>query len=103
MLRYLIALLCLFLLGWLVLQFTGFVIVHDKTGLATSARVVNSEWRQDLTALPFGYFVAIPDMEGGIEVRCADGSIARGGYVTRHWQEEVTVVGSGTCAELIQG
>ncbi|HSF11420.1 MAG TPA: hypothetical protein VLA50_00465 [Erythrobacter sp.] len=103
MLRYLIALLCLCLFGWLILEFTGYVIVHDETGLATSVRVVNSEWRQDLTDLPFGYFVAIPDLEGGVEVRCADGSIVRGGYVTRHWQERVTIVGNGTCAELVQG
>lgn len=102
MLRYLIALLCLCLFGRLILEFTGYVIVHDETGLATSVRVVSGDWYQKLTDLPLGYFVAIPDMEGGVEVICSDGSIVSGGYVTSHWQETLTVIGSGTCEDLVQ-
>lgn len=103
MVRYLIALFCLCLLGSLTLEFTGYVIVHDKTGLATSARVTNGERHQNLTDLPLGFFVVIPDLEGEIEVLCSDGSKVSGGYVTRHWKETVTVVGSGTCEKLVEG
>ncbi|WP_156309691.1 hypothetical protein [Novosphingobium sp. AAP93] len=101
MVRYLIALFCLCLLGWLTLEFTGYIVVHDKTGLATSARVTNGELHQNLADLPLGYFVGIPDLEGGIEVLCSDGSEVSGGYVTRHLKETVTVVGRGTCEKLV--
>lgn len=102
MLRYLIAFIALCFIGWLTLTFTGYVIVHDKTGLAKTAQVINSKWRQSLLKLPFGYFVVIPDMEGEVEVRCSDGSIVNGGYVTKHWQESLTVMGEGTCEKLVQ-
>lgn len=82
------------------LSYTGYVIVHDETGLATEARLTNSRQKQPLTALPFGYFVGIPEIEGGIEVRCSDGSMARGGYVTAHWKENVSVTGDGICERL---
>ena len=83
-------------------MFTGYVIVHDKTGLATSARVTNGEWHQNLTDLPYGYFVVIPDLKGGVEVFCSDGSNVSGGYVTRYWRETVTVIGNGKCEQLVQ-
>ena len=101
MLRYLIALLGISLIGWLTLSYTGYVIVHDKTGLAETAQVRNGIRDQTLSRLPWGYFVAIPDMEGGLEIRCSDGSKVRGGYVTTHWRESLTVVGDGTCENLI--
>ena len=82
MLRYLIAIVAICAAFWIGLTYTGYVIVHDETGLAETARVRNSEWQQNLTKLPFGYFAAIPDMEGEIEVRCTDGSSVSGGYVT---------------------
>lgn len=101
MLRNLIILIALSFIGWLTLTYIGYVIVHDKTGLAETAQVKNGIWHQNLTKLPLGYFLVIPDMEGGVEVRCSDGSKVRGGYVTTHGRESLTVVGEGTCAKLI--
>jgi len=66
------------------------------------ARVKNGEWQQNLTDFPFGYFAAIPKVEGEVEVQCSDGSKVSGGYVTTHWKERVKVTGEGTCEDLVQ-
>lgn len=102
MLRVAIAGVGLFLFLGLILTYTGYVVVRDETGLAVEARVVNGEQDQILSPLPFGYFIGIPRVEGEIWVYCSDGSSVRGGYVTRHWRETVTVVGDGTCEKLFQ-
>ena len=102
MVRYLIALMGLSLMIWLASSYTGYVIVRDDTGLVKDARVIGGIRHQDLTDLPFGYFAAIPDVEGEIEVRCTDGSKVSGGYVTKHRKEMVEVTGEETCRDLIQ-
>lgn len=102
MVRYLIAVAGLCAVSWLALSYTGYVIVRDETGLADEARVRSVEWQQNLADLPFGYFVAIPEIEGEVEVECSDGSKVSGGYVATHWKETVKVNGAGTCADMVQ-
>lgn len=102
MVRYLIAFVGFSIVIWLTASYTGYVIVRDETGLAQNARVKNAVRQQELTDLPFGYFAAIPEVEGEVEVRCSDGSKVSGGYVTAHWKEKVKVTGERTCKDLVQ-
>ena len=102
MLRLFIAIIAFCVFAWLTLNFTGYVIVDDKTSLAETARVTNGKWHQVLSKLPFGYFVVIPDLEGEVEVLCSDGSRVSGGYVTKRWQQRLAVTGEGSCNRLIQ-
>ena len=85
----------------LLLQFTGYVLVRDETGLAKKAQLTNSVYSQDMTALPFGMFFAIPDLEGEVRVTCSDGSEVSGGYATNFWTERLVVQGEGTCEKLV--
>jgi hypothetical protein len=96
------ALVLLIVFAALYSEYTGYVVVHDETGRAVEARITNGIREQALSDLPFGYFIAVPKVEGEIEVRCSDGSTVRGGYVTGHWKEYVAVIGNRTCEDLRQ-
>ena len=76
---------------------SGSVIVHDRTGDVTSAVLTNDDSERSLRRLPGGTFFGIPDFDGGVEVRCRNGSKAQGGYVTSGLHTSVTVVGSKPC------
>ena len=82
------------------LEYSGFVIVHDETGMVVQVRLTNANQKQILAQMPFGLFVGIPKLEGGIEVNCSDGSKVDGGYVTTHMRETAAVTGHGTCEQL---
>lgn len=100
--RLVLALVALVFLIAMFFQFGWYVIVEDETGLAVvEARLSNSNEKQVLTKLPFGYFFGIPRLEGQFEVICSDGSTLRGGYVTPHYRFTRTVIGDGTCAKLV--
>ena len=79
------------------------VIVHDETGEVVSAVVTNDRSEQALWRLPFGLFVAVPGMEGIVEVRCRNGARTRWGYVTSYMDTSVRVVGEVPCARMLDG
>jgi hypothetical protein len=101
MARSAVAILSLSLGLWLVLMFNGYVIVRDKTGVVQKVLAINRQQNQTLTAIPFGFFVAIPHLEGEVKVICSDGSTVSGGYVTRGSTVTLTVAGDGTCEKLV--
>ena len=71
----------------------GSVIVHDETGSVTAAVITNGEIEYRLQRLPGGtFFRVVPRFDGEIEVRCRNGSVHRGGYVTHHTSVSVRVV-----------
>ena len=84
------------------LWLSGSAIVVDETGGVQSAVVTNGYHPdQPLYKLWGGKFYAIPDIEGTIEVRCADGMRKQWGYVTKHWHTKIKVVGKTPCARLV--
>ncbi|WP_226698881.1 hypothetical protein [Qipengyuania gaetbuli] len=93
-------LLAVLVIAAIFLEYRGLVIVHDETGMVSSARLTSAKKKQPLSEIPLGYFVGIPALEGGIEVLCSDGSKVRGGYVTPHARTVVTVKGQGTCSTM---
>lgn len=93
-----VALCGLALFGWTYVQLKGSVIVRDETGRVESAVIINSVAEWPLFRLPGGLFFRIPPRaDGEIEVRCSDGSSARGGYVTNNTHISVRVVGDAPC------
>ena len=84
------------------LWLAGSAVVIDETGGVESAVVTTSDGReQPLYRVWSGIFYTIPRLEGAIEVRCANGSRARSGYVTRYWHTRIRVTGSTPCARLL--
>jgi len=84
------------------LWLAGSAVVIDETGGVESTFVTTSDGReQPLYRVWSGVFYTIPRLEGTIEVRCANGSRARSGYVTRHWHTRIRVTGSTPCARLL--
>ena len=75
---------------------------RTKRGGVVSAVVTNDEGEQPIPRLWSGYFYAIPDLEGTIEIRCRNGVQKRSGYVTRHWHTTVKVVGETPCAKVVE-
>ena len=103
--RLTLALAAAAMLGILVggyLWLAGSAVVIDETGGVESTFVTTSDRReQPLYRVWSGVFYTIPRLEGTIEVRCANGSRARSGYVTRHWHTRIRVTGSTPCARLL--
>ena len=103
--RLTLALAAAAMLGILVggyLWLAGSAVVIDETGGVESTFVTTSDGRkQPLYRVWSGVFYTIPRLEGTIEVRCANGSRARSGYVTRHWHTRIRVTGSTPCARLL--
>ena len=89
----------LVLLLWIIALILGTVIVRDKGGDVVAAHVVAHGRSQALWRLPGGLFVAIPQMEGTVEIRCRDGSTQQQGYVTSHTNTWLVVDGPG-CGRL---
>ena len=80
----------------------GSAVVVDETGGVVSAVVTNESNEQPLVRLWSGYFYAIPDMEGSIEIRCSNGLRTRRGYVTGHINTKVRVFGDRPCAQIVE-
>lgn len=84
------------------LWLAGSAVVIDETGGVERAFVTTSDGReQPLYQVWSGVFYTLPRLEGTIEVRCANGSRARSGYVTRHMHTRIRVTGSTPCTRLI--
>jgi hypothetical protein len=99
---WLIGTLSLALLGHLYLTFVGSAVVVDETGGVVSAVITDHDGReQPLSRLWDGYFYAIPDLEGTIEIRCRDGSRKSWGYVTGNMHTKIRVVGNRPCERVI--
>jgi hypothetical protein len=92
-------LLCLFaaLAFWLYMGIVGSVWVFNRSGDDVHAVILVGDREQQMLRLPGGTFFAFPEQDSEIEVRCRDGSSARGGYVTRHLQTSITVVAASPC------
>jgi hypothetical protein len=85
------------------LRLAGSAMVIDETGGVASAVITDSGGsEQRLHRLWSGYFYAIPDMEGTIEIRCRNGVRKQWGYVTGHRHTKIRVVGRTPCARVIE-
>jgi hypothetical protein len=89
------------LVGGAYLAVAGSAVVIDETGSVVSAVVTNGESEQPLRRLWSGYFYAIPEIEGTIEVRCRNGARKQGGYVTGHLHTKIKVVGA-PCVNVVE-
>ena len=96
---------CALLLTYLIIQVLGYVILVDHSGQVVSATIIGSDGatQQPMYRLPGGRFVAIPSIEGDVEIRCRDGSVGRGGYVTPHMPERLEVRSGKTCDTAFVG
>ena len=92
------------LIAWTYLGLVGSAVVVDETGGVLSAAVTDSDRsrEQALTRLWHGYFYAIPNMTGLIEIRCRDGSRQRWGYVTPNLHTKIRVVGNRPCERIVE-
>ena len=85
------------------LRQAGSAMVIDETGGVASAVITDSGGNeQRLHRVWSGYFYAIPDMEGTIEIRCRNGVRKQWGYVTGHRHTKIRVVGPTPCARVIE-
>lgn len=94
------------LFGWskipTLFGFAGSVVVIDETrGVETAVVTDGYGTEQKLHRLRDGYFYAIPQIEGVIEVRCANGVRKQKGYVTGGLDTTVKVVGRSPCEGLV--
>jgi hypothetical protein len=90
------------LLAFAYIWLAGSAVVVDETGEVESAFITTGDGReQRLRHLWSGYFYAIPQLEGTIEVRCRDGQRKRLGYVTHYMDTKIRVVGETPCARLV--
>ena len=84
------------------LWLAGSAVVVDETGGVASAVITDSGRReQRLRRLWGGYFYAIPDMEGTIDVRCTNGVRKQQGYVTGHMHTKIRVSGRSPCERVL--
>src|SRR4051794_15852450 len=88
--------------GFVYIQTAGSAVVVDETDGVVSAVVTNGVSEQPLVRLWSGYFYAIPDLEGHIEIRCRNGLRMSWGYVTGHIDTKLRVVGNHPCERLIE-
>jgi hypothetical protein len=66
----------------LALAMAGSVVLYDPHGEVASATLVDGwKQRQQLASVGFGYF-GVPNIEGTVEIKCANGKVIRSGYVT---------------------
>ena len=92
--------LALFVYFW---GLAGSAVVVDETNGVESAYITTGNgWEQPLLQLWSGYFYAIPELEGTIEVRCRDGTRKSWGYVTSYMDTKIRVVGDTPCARLVE-
>lgn len=91
---WVVAILAALAIAWVALSLAGLVLVRDRTGQVVRATLVSGGGgasTQALLDLPGGYFVAIPQIEGTVEIECLDGSRHQNGYVTGAMQTWLTV------------
>lgn len=80
----------------------GSAAVIDETRGVQSAVVINGYGKeQPLQRRWDGYFYAVPQIEGVIEVRCVNGIRKQWGYVTGGLDTTIKVVGRSACEKLI--
>ena len=89
-------------LGGVYLWYAGSAVVIDETGHVESAVVTDGRSEQPLRHLWNGYFFAIPEIEGTIEVRCRYGARKKMGYVTGHIDTKIKVSGKTPCANVVR-
>jgi len=76
---------------------------HRSTGGVETAVVTNGGGAdQKLHQLWKGYFYAMPQLEGTIEVRCGNGLRKQAGYVTGGIHTTVRVLGKTSCERLVE-
>lgn len=91
------------LLTFAYIWVAGSAVVVDETDGVESAFITTNDGReQPLYRLWTGYFYAIPQLEGAIEVRCRDGTRKRWGYVTGYMDTKIRIVGDAPCARLVE-
>jgi hypothetical protein len=84
---------------WLV----GSAVVIDETGGVSSAVATDGHGtEQRLHRLWNGFFYAIPNVEGTIEVRCRNGVRKQMGYVTVGMHTKIRVMGDAPCSRVIE-
>jgi len=84
------------------LSLAGSAVVIDETASVSSAVVTNNGGsEQPLRRLWGGYFFAIPELEGTIEIRCRNGGRKQWGYVTGNVHTKIKVVGQTPCARVV--
>lgn len=81
---------------------TGSAAVIDETRGVEAAVILDGFGKeQPLRRVRDGYFHAVPQIEGTIEVRCGNGIRKRWGYVTGGLDTTVKVVGQSPCERLV--
>ena len=90
------------LAGCLWVAVFGSAVVHDEAGAVVAAVITNDREEQALLRLPGGLFFTVPEMEGTIEIRCADGTRQRWGYVTGHMHTRLRVEPGPGCGRLVE-
>ena len=88
-------------LGGVYLWFAGSAVVIDETGYVESAVVTDGRSEQPLRRLSNGYFFAVPEIEGTIEVRCRNGARKKMGYVTPRMDTKIKVYGTMPCTHVV--
>lgn len=78
------------------------IVVDDTRGVKSAVVTNNGGSEQKLYKLWDGYFYAIPEIEGVIEVRCAEGAKKQSGYVTGLMHTKVKVVGDRQCERVVE-
>jgi hypothetical protein len=102
-LALLIGTLALLLLGTAYIALGGSALVVDESGAVERAFITTTDGRkQRLYRLWSGYFFAIPQQAGGIEVQCRDGSRKEWGYVTVFVDTKIKVTGNGACERIVE-
>lgn len=89
-------------MAYIYLEFAGSAVVVDETDGVLSAAITDDRTEQPLIRLWSGYFYAVPQLEGTIEIRCRDGSRKRWGYVTGHMHTKIRVIGDRPCERIVE-
>jgi FlaG/FlaF family flagellin (archaellin) len=90
--------------AWAYVWLAGSVIVVDETqGVQTVVLTTNGGPDQNLYKIWSGFFFAIPQHDGAIEVRCRNGILKTWDYFSANMHTTLKVVGATPCAQLISG
>jgi hypothetical protein len=80
------------------LVFTGSVLLLDPHGQIASAQLSDGAGRKQ-PLLNLGYLrVEVPDIEGGVQITCKNGSVILRGYVSPGVQTWLEMHGTSGCA-----
>jgi hypothetical protein len=87
---------------WALSGLGGSAAVIDETGGVQAAVLIDGfGTEQPMQRLRDGYFYAVPQIEGVIQVRCAEGVRKDFGFVTGGLNTTIKVVGRSPCERLI--